>query len=73
MQKAQDSYQLNNSNVKHFWKTIHKKEYKIDNCDFFNHFKNLYSINQNDRTIELSTTEDFDNYLDVLDEEILFK
>ena len=70
LQKAQDLYQLSKSNAKHFWKTINRKEYRIGNCDFFTHFKNMYSIHQNDRITEHLATEGLDINLDVLDEEI---
>ena len=49
LQKAEELYEISKTNTADFWKRIKRTEYENGICDFFDYFKNLYSISHYSR------------------------
>ena len=67
--KAQELYDLSKTNTAHFWSKVKSKKNNTGNCDFYSHFKKLYSLNQPLSSINVeSSTQSIS--VDCLDREI---
>ena len=68
--KAEELHYLSKNNPQQFWKKIKRKKNEIGDCDFFSHFKNLFSnnpalgsINSQNRNLADVAVEFLDNQI----------